>query len=388
MRILRVVASMDPRDGGVAEAVRSTTAGLIARGHTVDIVTLDDPEEASAWVWPAPIVALGSWAGRYRYTPQLSQWIRRHGQDYEVGIVEGLWNHASIGGAHGFRAAGIPYAIFPHGMLDPWFRRTFPVKHAFKRLFWWLFQGPAVRGAACVAFTSDEERRRAGLHFGKEGDHDTVVPLGLADVPPPDPAVVAAFRATVPGLRDRPYLLFMSRLHRKKGCNLLINGFAALIDRMPADLDLVIAGPDRDQLQAELQRLPSAITLGSRIHWTGMLTGPSKWGALQGADAFVLPSHQENFGMVVAEAMACGRPVLLTDKVNIWREVEASGACLVAPDTPQGIRDMLVRWLAIDADARAAMGARAREEFLRSFEISATIHTLEAMLLRIGRAAG
>src|SRR5262249_34461238 len=136
------------------------------------------------------------------------------------------------------------------------------------------------------------------------------------------------------------------------------------------------AGPDQSGWQAELQERAAKLGVAKRIHWPGMISADVKLGAYRAAEAFVLPSHSENFGIVVAEALACGTPVLITDRVNIWREVERSGAGLVARDDRAGVEAMLLRFLTADAGERRAMRAAARPCFLEHFEIEAASRSL------------
>jgi glycosyltransferase involved in cell wall biosynthesis len=379
LKILRSVFSLDPRDGGVTEAVRSTTVALQALGHNVDIVTLDEMGEPFLADFPARTHAVGKWAKRYGYTPRLHQWIADRGRYYDVGIVEGLWNHASIGGGQGMRKAGLPYIVFPHGMMDPWFRTQYPVKHIAKQLFWWGLQGRVLSDAAAVAFTCEEEKRLARGVFSGPAYREEMVSLGIADVPPTAPKPLAAFPKS-------PYLLFMSRIHPKKGCDLLIRAFADLA-RHDADLELVMAGPDQVGWQRDLMNLAHSLGIEDRVHWPGMLQGSEKWAAIQGCEAFILPSHQENFGIVVAEAMACGKAVLTTDKVNIWREVEASGGGLVENDDDAGILRLLRRWHGMTEQERQNMSEKARAGFRNHFHIDAAARDLERLLLATGRKA-
>ena len=118
-----------------------------------------------------------------------------------------------------------------------------------------------------------------------------------------------------------------------------------------------------------------------------MLSGDAKWGAYRAADAFVLTSHSENFGIVIAEALACGLPVLISDKVNIWREIEGGGAGLVEPDTVDGATSLLERWLNLPDPQRAGMRQRARTCFLDHFEARAAALTfVTAIAGAIGKA--
>jgi len=132
---------------------------------------------------------------------------------------------------------------------------------------------------------------------------------------------------------------------------------------------LVMAGPDPQNWRGELEQRAWVAGMDRRVHWPGMLLGDAKWGAFRAAEAFVLPSHQENFGIAVAEALACGRPVLLSDKVNIAAEIASDGAGLMEADTPEGTSRLIARWLGMSADERAEMGKRAAGCFERRYDM-------------------
>src|SRR5262249_53953910 len=169
------------------------------------------------------------------------------------------------------------------------------------------------------------------------------------------------------------------RIHAKKGCDLLIDAYAEVLRKEP-EWHLVIAGPDQDDLKAKLMVRASEKRLHGSVTWTGMISGDVKYGALRAAEVFVLPSHQENFGIAVAEALACGTPVLITKKLNIWREVEQDRAGLVADDTLEGICSLLRTWLALPSNQKESMRVHARECFLDRFEISKSAESVLATI--------
>jgi glycosyltransferase involved in cell wall biosynthesis len=302
---------------------------------------------------------------------------------YDAAIVHGLWNYAPFAASRVLPGGPLPYFVFTHGMMDPWFRQTYPLKYLAKIGFWLLAEGRLLAGARNVFFTSEEERRLARGQFPFWRYNEQVVGYGTAAPSAAPEDQCAAFSAMTPELGDRPYLLFLSRIHRKKGCGLLIDAFAKVADQRP-DLQLVIAGPDQEGLVTVLQERARALGVADRIHWPGMLRGDAKWGAYRGAEAFILPSHQENFGIVVAEAMACRAPVLITNKVNIWREIEAAGAGLVENDDADGAEALLRRWLAMDAGQQAAMRDAALRTFRSHFDVAtvapALIQTIKSAL--------
>ena len=137
-----------------------------------------------------------------------------------------------------------------------------------------------------------------------------------------------------------------------------------------------MAGPDQTGLVPRLQAMAAAAGVAGRVSWPGMLRGDAKWGAFYAAEMFALPSHQENFGIAVAEALGCGLPALISDKVNIWREVAADGAGIVASDTLAGTRQSLRQWLNLRPEQRAEFRQRAATTFMRRYTVDAMCHSL------------
>jgi glycosyltransferase involved in cell wall biosynthesis len=138
----------------------------------------------------------------------------------------------------------------------------------------------------------------------------------------------------------------------------------------------VIAGPDQTGWLTHLKDLARRTGVDARVTWPGMLQGDMKWGAFYAAEAFILPSHQENFGIAVAEALGCGLPVLISDKVNICYEVTSYEAGLVAPDTLVGTRKVLGDWLKMTPSLRQVMSSRARALFNERFTVDAMATSL------------
>lgn len=379
MNILRIIAGVDARGGGPIEGLRLSSAILDTMGHRTEVASLDAPDAPGLPGFPYPVHPCGPGLGRYGYTKRLTEWIIEHAGRFDVAVIHGLWNHASVGGWLGLRQARLPYVAFTHGMLDPWFRETYPIKHAAKQAFWLMGQGRVLADAQRVLFTSKEEQRLAEGAFWPYHVRPRVVAYGTTSPPAAGLDQINAFRAAIPGLGERPYLLFLSRIHPKKGCDLLIEAFGRVACDYP-ELDLVIAGPDQSGLKSQLIAQAKGAGVDTRIHWPGMLTGANKHAAFAAATAFVLPSHQENFGIVVAEAMAAGTPVLISNKVNIWREVEASGGGDVDEDTAEGTYRMLIRFLRLPATAKAEMSALARRAYEQHFSAEGAARDLSVVL--------
>lgn len=358
------------------EALRSLSTIHQRAGHSVEVASLDDPADPEVQSFPLPLHALGpATGGTYQYAPQAVRWLRRHRADYDALIVHGLWQYHSFAVWRACARTTTPYYVFPHGMLDPWFRRQFPLKHLKKALYWPWGDYRVLRDARAVLFTCEEERLLAPQSFSRYRANAVVVGLGTAE---PPSANASLFLERFPQARDRRLLLFLGRLHPKKGCDLLLEAFARVLASDPSWL-LVFAGPDDAGWQASLLQRTAELGITDRVLWTGMLRDQMKWSAFAAAEVFALPSHQENFGIAVAEALACGLPVLISRAVNIWREIEEEHAGLAAPDTLQGTEDLLAGWLQLSAGEQQGMRANARRCFVHHFDIQQSA----ARLLRL-----
>ena len=342
---------------------------LEALGHIVEVLTLDDPGDGFIGRFGLPIHATGPSRGVYGYNARFVPWLAQHSRQYDAVIVNGLWRYHAYGTWRALRGSRIPYYVYPHGMLDPWFKSTYPLKHLKKWLYWPWADYRVLRDARAVLFTCEEERVLARNSFWLYQAEERVVAFGTGAPPKDGEAKREQFLAAHPALRGRKILLFLGRIHPKKGCDLLIRAFAAA--ESEPTVHLVIAGPDPTGWVPALKELVAELGIGERVSWPGLLQNEMKWGAFHAAAAFALPSHQENFGIAVAEALACGVPVLISNKVNIWREIAAAGAGWVDADSELGARNVLTAWLAMDDADRRRMSARARDLFARQFTATA-----------------
>lgn len=382
MKILRVINSLDLRFGGVAASLWAITPVLAARGHEITCVSVDAPGDVTEDpLLGAKVHPLGPQKTSFGYSARLLTWLRRHAREYDVVLVDGLWQYHGVAVHRALKGTGVPYFVFPHGMFDPWFKRTYPVKHAKKTLFWWLFQRAIIRDAAAVLYTCEEERVLAQETFPAYEATERVVVFGTARPTFARDGLDQVLRTALPQLAQGPYWLYLGRLHEKKGVDMLIAAYAKLALERTTLPTLVIAGPPQDpgyveKLQAAAAQLPAH----ARVVWTGMLHGEQKWAALAHAEAMVLPSHQENFGIVVAEALSYGTPVLISNKVNIWREVQADGAGIIEDDTPEGTEQLLRRHLAQTPEEKSAMRAAASASFAERYEIGKVADSLVSTL--------
>jgi len=349
MKILHVIANLAPRYGGPSKACWEMARAVAQLGHQVSIYTTNQdgpevlpvPTDGPVWregveVRYFPIHSPRFWGASWALARALRQEIK--GVDL-VHLHNLYLFHDLVSGRY-CRIFGVPYLIQPHGSLDPFIYRRHRGR---KRFMEWGFQNRAIRKAAAILFTTAEERELAApFTFGTPG---VVVPLGMdldefAGLPEP-----GEFRRRHPEIGAKHIILFFGRINFKKGLDILAKAFGA-VARRRQDVHLVIAGPDNEGWGARVRAWLAAEGVGACTTFTGMVLGLEKLAVLRDASLFVLPSYSENFGLAVIEAMAAGLPVIISDRVNIWREVETGRAGRVIACDPTALADQILDLLA------------------------------------------
>jgi glycosyltransferase involved in cell wall biosynthesis len=362
MNLLHVIDSLAPESGGPAEVTRTFAREHARVGGNSEILVLTDTKTDPDLVVHRCVPKVR----RQRFSHPAVSWLREHAVKYEAICAHGLWQAPTAVTWLALRGRDPKYFVFAHGMLDRWFRRAYPLKHARKQVYWLGLEHRAVRDARGVIFTTPAEKFASLGTFWPSRFESLVCPIGVA-IPDRDrTGSLLQFHEACPCLRVKPYLLYLGRLHPKKGLDLLIRAWRS--GQFP--MTLVIAGPEEDQTYtAALKRL--AVNLD--IRFTGLLTGELKWGAICGADALVLPSYQDNFGVAAVEALGCGVPVLLSTRVGIAEQVVHAGAGLSAEPSVAGIQNLIKRWL---AERSEKMRAAARACFLAHYQASTNVQQL------------
>jgi glycosyltransferase involved in cell wall biosynthesis len=372
LKILHVVQSVNPVGGGPIEGIRQRAVSHHFFGDSLQIASLDPPGAPYLAFPGVPVEPLRrSWIDHF-FPLSLLRWVKAHRHEFDAVVVNGIWDLHLLAAYLAVRGTDTPVLVFPHGMLDPWFRYRYPLKHLKKWLVWPWAIYPPLRGADAVCFTCNQERLLARQSFWLYHCHEVVVAYGTKGIPDTNHNYATSFLEAHPPIAGRQRFLFLGRVAPKKGPDLLLRAIATLQAEGlwdPATMVLVLAGPASGSYAKALKRLAARLGVSASLHWTGMLQGDAKWGAFQSADAFVLPSHQENFGIAVVEALSCSTPVLLSPAINIAADIAAAGAALVEPDNHPGVSTLLRRWLALDPAARDAMATNARRCFEEHYQI-------------------
>jgi glycosyltransferase involved in cell wall biosynthesis len=332
MRVVHVIPSVAERSGGPATAIIPMCRALMQQGIEVLLVSTDAglKEHNVAEYKGVPAMLFPSEFGEsFKYSRPLASWLTLNIRQFDLAHVHAVFNHSSVAAARACRRAGVSYIIRPLGTLDPW---SMSQKSLRKRLFWQIAGKRMVQGAAAVHYTSEGEKlsteRLTGLNHGR------VVPLGIEKTS-------ATTRKTV----AHPYVLVLSRLHPKKGLDVLIDAFLSLASQF-SNWRLVIAGDGPPDYVSKLKNKASQC---DRVVFTGWVDGEQKDALLGCASLLALPSYQENFGLCVMEAMSHSVPVLVSPGVNLAPEIVKADAGWVAAIDEESLTSKLTEALSDEA---------------------------------------
>ena len=385
MKLLHVIQSVNPQHGGPIEGIRQQARQHKHQGTLVEISSLDSVDDnflafPNTPVYPCKLTFLDN-----IFPVSLLKWLKLNHSSYDAIIINGIWGFHLLVCWLALRKSTTPYYIFCHGMLDPWFKNTYPVKHLKKWLIWPWAIYPAIRDAEALLFTCEQEKFLARESFWLYDCQEIVIDYGTEGIPNPKEDFSREFLDQHPQLDNKQVFLFLGRVHPKKGPDLLIKSISLLQKEgrwNPAKMQVVMAGPANSKYARHLVNIANKLGISDSIYWTGMITGNQKWGAFQAADAFILPSHQENFGISVAEALSCSLPVLISSKINIFNKIEKDRAGLVELDDLHGTANLIRRWLALDQNQKSVIKRAARDCFEKRFHISKTVDAINSNLLK------
>ena len=357
IRVLHVIPSVAERSGGPATAIVPMCRALQQEGIEVLLVTTDagisedrmgngqvcDYKGVPAMIFPSQL------GESFKYSRPLASWLSENVRDFGLAHIHAVFNHSSIAAAHVCHRNGVPYIVRPLGTLDPW---SMTQKSLRKNLFWQIAGKGMLRRAAAVHYTTETERRATEKLFGL--NHGKVIALGIETT-----SATTLSRDGLahyfPSFASDPYVLVLSRLHPKKGLDVLIDAFLALVQEPKfAHWRLVLAGDGPSDHVNDLKRRAA---VSDRVIFTGWLDGEKKDAVLSCASLLALPSHQENFGLCVMEAFSHSVPVLLSPHVNLAEEIVLANAGWIATVDKHALQTRLIEALGDEEELARRGGA-------------------------------
>ena len=373
MRILHVYAQLDPAQGGPPIVVENLTKAQIKLGHDVRVAA--EIVRGFDSVPTQKLLQHTAWSLFARPRPEDLSVV----SSADVVHLHGVWEPVLPCLARAARIVGRPYVVSPHGMLDPWslsqkaWKKKLALSLGYRRM---LNQAGAIH-----VLNADEQNLILPLNFSAPLD---VIPIGISfgqfdPLPSPIP-----FQNVTPGPGQRPFILFVSRLHSKKGLDYLADAFAKIAPQYP-EYDLVVAGPDGGE-QGPFQRQIEKLGLSRRVWIVGFLPDDMKRSAMAAATAFCLPSRQEGFSMAILEAMACQLPVVISDQCH-FPEVAEVGAGQIVPLDANAVAKALESVLS-NAAERTRMGNAGRELVKSRYTWPKVAEQFLALYRRLAPGAG
>lgn len=354
MKVLHVIPSIAEISGGPGQAIAPLCEALQKQGTEVLLVTTNADlngklptggkeavlyKNVPTMVFP---VQLGS---SFKYSRPLSNWLASNVPDFDVVHIHAVFNHACVAAARTSRKHGVPYVVRPLGTLDPWSMKQKPLR---KSLFWNLAGKRMLHDAAAVHYTTRAEKKAVEESLGL--NHGRVIPLGVDTAVDSENYDLARY---FPDLDGHQYVLVLSRLHFKKGLDVLLDSFVPLAKRPEfANWRLVIAGDGSPEYSAKLKQQVATNDATGLVLFTGWLEGASRKAILQNASLLALPSRHENFGLCVIEALAVGVPVLLSPSVNLAEDIQSRHAGWIADIDKKSIMHALVEALSSSQERR------------------------------------
>lgn len=371
MKILHVIPSISPVRGGPSQAVLEMVWALRQQGVDAVIATTNDDGDGvmsvplNQWIdypvnaeqpektvpvrffarFSPPIAALREFA----ISLQGTMWLWQNLADYDAMHVHAIFSYLPTAAMTIARTLGIPYIVRPLGQLCHWSLSQGAQK---KQRYLQLIERRNLEQAEAIHFTAlQEQQEAAALNLGSDS---LILPHGL-NLAAPLTDARKQLRDWLDIPADVPVILFLSRIHPKKGLEVLIDALAQLTAQ---PFELVIAGSGATAYEQSIQQRIQRLGLGDRSHYVGFIQGEQKQILLQGSDLFALPSHSENFGIAVLEAMAAGLPTLITPAVGLAPVVQQQQLGWVVPQAQASVQMALAEFLQHPQSARA-MGANA-----------------------------
>lgn len=367
---------MNPKNGGPSQGIRNLNPYITMQSSKVEVLCLDDADIDYQINDAFIIHKIGKGITTFKYNRKLYKWLMDNISNYDFVSVHGIWqyhNYAVYKAIKNLKKNNqkVPKVIImAHGMLDPYFQKApdRKIKALRNELVWRITEKKAINAADCLFFTCEEELLLASTSFkGYAPKRTENVGYGIQRPPSYKDEMKLAFEEVCPEIQSKKYWLFLSRIHPKKGVDILIKAYNKLKSENVSLPELVVAGPTDSAYAKEMMRKAKK---NNQIHFSGMLTGNSKWGAFYGCDAYLLPSHQENFGIAIVEAMACKKPVLITKNINIWREIESgNGGWVLDEVNVDCLKKQLLTLANTTNSAMKDTGENAYDTFQRKFEV-------------------
>ena len=325
VKILRILRTLNPKYGGPSSATIDSSLALSKQNFKIDIVTSDSKNSNFFKSKNIKIFNLGPAIGDYGFNIKLLLWLNKNKKKYDKFIIHGLWHFNTLLARLIIKKN---YYVFTHGQLDPFFSTQF-LKKIKKKIYWYFVERKNLLQAETIFLTSENEKKSlTKTYVDTTGIKKKVIGYGILYPKINLNISKSLFLKKFSYLKNDKFFLYLGRFHKKKGCEILIKSIKKIIDKN-INIKVLMVGPS-NEYKKNLIELSNSLNLKDTIFWSNHLPYNLKWGAILNSQAMLLSSHGENFGVSLVESLSMGRPVITTNKVNIYRYIENANAGLIA----------------------------------------------------------
>lgn len=365
VKILRIIRTLNPKYGGPAVAIIDNSLNLVEKKFDVDIVTGDSSYSNFFNSNKIKIFNLGPSIGDYGFNFKLLFWLIKNKKKYDKFIIHGLWQFYTLLARLIIKKN---YFVFTHGQLDPFFSKQL-LKKIKKKLYWYFIEKKNLMEAKSILLTSINEKKTLNkTYVNTRGIKTTVVNYGILYPKINLNFSKKLFLKKFSFLKNSNFLLYLGRFHQKKGCEILINSIKKIKDQ-DIKVKVIMAGPS-NEYKKKLINLANKLNLNDTIYWTNdHLTNYLKWGAILNSEAMLLASHGENFGVSLVESLSMSRPVITTNKVNIFKDIENSDAGFISKNNINSFAENIKKFLLLNKNEKKKMRINANKCFNKYYNL-------------------
>ena len=364
IKILRIISSLDPKFGGPTRGIIETSKQLIDSGLETEILTLDKKKFNYSKI---KIHNISSYIfNKYKFSLKLIKWLNKNKNKYDFFIIHGLWQFQTLVARILLKKK---YVVFAHGQLDPFFKLNF-IKRIKKQLYWKLIEKKNLLNSRSLLITSiGEKNSLKNTYVDTSNIKKVIVKYGIYKEKINEKKVLKKFYNKFPELKKNNFYLFLGRYHEKKGCEIIINSINSL--KKNFNSKILLAGPiNKTKYEQKLLELIKKNKLQKIILFSNALYGDEKWGAIKASKAMLLPSHGENFGISLVEALSLKKPVITTDKVNISKIIKKFNAGLISKNNLNSFKLRLLEFENYKQRKLSLMSSNALTCFKKNFDLS------------------
>ena len=367
---------MDPKLGGPPDGVRTLIESFNKIGIKSGLAVIDCP--TSPWLQNinAEILAVRGF-GKYKFSINFLVKLNKFVKNFDVIIIHGVWQFHSVAASIICLKQKSPYFQYLHGALDKWFREEYIVKHFKKVIYFQLIEKKILKNSNGILYTSDGEIASQDKGFKIENSNKLNVGFSKNYLNQKKILSRKNLEKIIPAIKNKTVILFLSRIHKKKGIDLLIKAIHRIDkvnNRILDDYVFLIVGPCGDFIKLDI--FVEQYNLGKLIVRIDWVEDKIKWSLLKHSDLLCLPSYSENWGAVVVESIMCGTPVLISNRVNIYKDIDDGNCGLICDPNVSSVASTLLYWMKSDKLFKKSLEENCEKTFFHRYDSEKNIKNL------------